>query len=83
MICAQLIFWRCWPIVKLDLNRDLSLLKLTKYLFRHTMKIVSLLAEINDPDKTSQVSIMAVAKFCAYDKRKRPNYQQKIEALFC
>lgn len=83
VICAQLIFWRCWPIVKMDFNRDLSLLKLTKYLFRHTLKIVSLLAEINDPDKRSQVSIKAVAKFCAYDKRKRPNYQQKIEALFC
>ena len=83
VICSQLIFWRCWPIVKMDFNRNLSLLKLTKYLLRHTMKIVSVLEEINDPDKRSQVSIKAVAKFCTYDKRKRPNYQQKIEALFC
>ena len=83
IICTQLIFWGCWSIVKADFNRDLSLLKLTKYLLRHTMKIVSVLAEINDPAKRSQVSIKAVAKFCAYDKRERPNYQQKIKALFC
>jgi hypothetical protein len=83
LICTQLIFWRCRPIVKMDFNRDLSLLKLTKYLLRHTMKIVSVLAEINDPDKRSQLSIKAVARLCVYDKRKRRNYQQKIEALFC
>lgn len=83
LICAQLIFWRCRPIVKMDFNRDLSLLKLTKYLLRHTMKIVSVLAEINDPDKRSGLSIKAVAKFCTYDKRKRLNYHQKIEAIFC
>lgn len=80
---AQLIFGRCRPIVKTDFNRDLSLLKLTKYLLRHTIKIVRVLEEINDPDKRSEGSIKAVAKFCAYDKRKRLNYQQKIDVLFC
>lgn len=83
VICTQLIFWRCWPIVKMVFNRNLSLLKLTKYLLQHPMKIVSVLVEITDPDKRSQVAIKSMTRFCAYDKRKRPNYQQKIEALFC
>ena len=38
--------------------------------------------EINNPDKKSE-GIKALAKFCTYDKRKRLNYQQKIDALFC
>jgi len=83
VVCTQLIFGRCRPIIKTNFDKELSLLKLTKYLLRHTMKIISVLVEINDPDKKSQVSLRAVAKFCTYDKRKRLNYQQKIDALFC
>lgn len=45
--------------------------------------IVSILNEINDPDKRAEGAIKAVAKFCSYDKRKRLNYQQQMEALFC
>lgn len=84
VVCTQLIFGRCRPIVKTDFNRDLSLLKLTKYLLRHPIKIVSILKEINDSDKRTAGGIRAVAKFCVYDKRrKRLNYQQKIDALVC
>ncbi len=83
VVCTQLIFGRCRPIVKTDFNRDLSLLKLTKYLLRHTIKIASILKEINDPDKRHEGGITAVAKFCVYDKRKGLNYQQKIDALAC
>ena len=83
IICAQLIFRRCRLIVKTDFNIDLSLLKLTKYLLRHTIKIVRIMEEINNPDKKSGGYVKALAKFCIYDKRKRLNYQQKIDVLFC
>lgn len=83
IICAQLIFKPCRSIVKTDFNMDLSLLKLTKYLLRHTIKIVTLIQEINSLDKKSKACIKALAKFCTYDKRKRPNYQQKLNGLFC
>ena len=39
IVCTSLIFGRCLSIVKIDFNRDLSLLKITKYLLQHTIKI--------------------------------------------
>lgn len=83
IICAQLIFKPCRVIVKTDFNMNLSLLKLTKYLLRHTSKMINIMQEINSLDKKSEGCIKALAKFCTYDKRKRPNYQQKLDGLFC
>jgi hypothetical protein len=59
------------------------MLKLTKYLLRNVSIIVILMEEINNFDKISGIGIKALAKFCTYDKRKRLNYQQVIDALFC
>ncbi len=83
IVCTQLIFGRCLPIIKKHFKRDLSLLKLTKYLLRHTIKILSILKEISDPDNRSEGAIKAIAKYCTYEKRHRQNYQQKMDALFC
>lgn len=82
IICTQFIFRRCRPIVKVNFNTDLSMLKLTKYILRNAIKIIHILEELNYHDKNDQPNIKALAKFCAYDKRKRPNYLQKIDTLF-
>lgn len=81
--CIQFIFEKCKSIIKTDFDKNLSVLKLTKYLFRHPKKIVSIVQEINDPNRRSKGAINAVAKFCTYEKRKRLNYLQKMDALFC
>lgn len=82
IICAQLIFKPCRLIIKNVFNMDLSLLKLTKYLLRNTIKIASIMEDINNFGKKSGECIKALAKFCTYDKRKRRHYQQKIDDLF-
>ena len=43
---------------------------------------VLLVEEINNDHKNPKGHIKALAKFCTYDKRKRPNHWQKMEALF-
>lgn len=83
IICAQLIFSPCRLIIKAYCNMDLSMLKLTKYLLRNTSRMIHIVEEINNFDKSIGNSIKALAKFCTYDKRKRLNYQQVIDALFC
>ena len=83
IICAQLIFRPCRLLIKKYFNRDLSMLKLTKYLLRNVSIIAHIMEEINNFDKISGIGIKTLAKFCTYDKRKRLNYQQVIDALFC
>jgi len=82
IICAQLIFIHCRLIVNAAFNKDLSLLKLTNYLLRNTIKIANIMEEINNFEQKPGRCIMALAKFCTYDKRNRRNYQQKIDDLF-
>lgn len=82
IICAQLIFIHCRLIVKTVFNKDLSLLKLTNYLLRNTFRIANIMEEINNFVNKSGECIKALAKYCTYDKRNRPNYQQKIDDLF-
>lgn len=81
IICAQLIFSPCRLIIKAHFNMDLSMLKLTKYLLRNTCKMMYIMAEINNFNKIPDNCIKALAKFCTYDRRKRLNYQQKLDNL--
>jgi Transposase DDE domain len=79
--CIQFVFSKCRAIIKTDFGTDLSLLKLTKYLVRHPVATVGIVEEINN-NKTKN-DMRALAKFCTYDKRKRPNHSQKMDTLFC
>ena len=82
IICAQLIFRTAITIVKANFDKDLSMLKLTKYLLRNTSKIAAVMEEMNKCHKKPGEHIKTLANFCTYDKRKRPNYQQKLDGLF-
>jgi len=55
IICAQLIFIHFRLIVKKEFNRDLSLLKLTNYLLRNTIKIANIKEEINNFEQKSGI----------------------------
>ena len=81
IICAQLIYRTCRLIIKVHFKGDLSMLKLTKYLLRNTTKMMLIMEEINNFNKKNAKSINALAKYCTYDKRKRLNYQQKLDNL--
>ena len=46
LICMHLIFRPCKTIVKKIFDKDLSLLKVTHYLLRHTNKIIDVILEL-------------------------------------
>jgi len=46
LICTQFIFRPCKAIVKKIFNKNLSLLKVTHYLLRHTSKIIEIIMEL-------------------------------------
>jgi hypothetical protein len=81
IICTQFIFKPCRKIIKSTLNKDLSLMKTTHYLIRHPNKLIQILADLSDfPEKASE-TIKIMARYCSYDKRKRPNYQRDLEMI--
>lgn len=82
IICAQLIFKSCRLIIKTNFNKDLSMVKLTKYLIRNLNKIAKIIKEIKNFNKEPEECIKALAKYCTYEKRNSRNYQQNSDDLF-
>lgn len=82
LICSQLIFKPCRIIIKKHLQKDLSMMKLTKYLVRNPSKIMEIVRELNEYNGEIENQISVLARYCSYDKRKRKNFQQEMELTF-
>ena len=82
LICSQLIFCPCRILVKQHFNKDLSLMKLTHYLIRNPQKITELLKVVHEYQGKAQNSFYSLSRYCAYDKRKRSNFQQELDWAF-
>jgi hypothetical protein len=54
-------------------DKELSLMKLMRYISRHFRAIPQLLEAARGSTKNLKI----VKKYCTYDKRKRPNYAEK------
>ena len=66
----------------MHMNRNLSLLKLTKYLNRNPIKLKSLLNDLINYSGVLSQSIKIIARFCVYEKRNRLNFDQKTNVLY-
>lgn len=82
VICAQYIYTPCRILAKTRSNKDLSLLKITHYLVRNPQKLTIILKELKNEQTNSYASVNAIAKYCSYDKRKRPHYQKDMHVTF-
>ena len=82
LICTQFIFGPCKTIVKILFDKDLSLLKVTHYLIRHTPKIAEIIFELTRYPFQKTETMKTLARYCSYDKRERANFEQNINALF-
>ena len=82
LIITQIIFNPCNNLINLHIKRNVSLLKLTRYLNRHPEMIIAILNELLTYKGKLDRSMKAIARYCVYDKRKRQNFEQKLLALF-
>ncbi len=80
VIYTQFIYHKCKLIIKKAYDKDLSLLKVLKYLNRNPQRAVDIIEQIS----TMHISkpIEALAKYCSYDKRKRKNFEQLMYETF-
>ncbi len=82
LIITQLIYNPIKIFIYRKLARNLSLLKLTKYLTRNPIKIALLLQDIKEYSDIMTQSISIIARHCVYEKRKRQNFEQQTNILY-
>lgn len=82
LIITQLIYNPIKIFIYRKLGRNLSLLKLTKYLIRNPIKIASLLQDLKENGDVITHSISTIGRHCVYDKRKRQNFEQQTSILY-
>ena len=82
IIITQIVFNPCRIIVKNVFDRNLSLLKFTKYVLNDNINLISIIEEINKNIDGNLNNIKSLARFCSYDKRIRKNFQECFDQAF-
>lgn len=82
LIITQFIYPPYNTLIYKYMKREISILKLTKYLNHNPIKLYTLLRDfIKYPNHMSK-SMKNIARYCVYDIRLRFNIMQKMEILF-
>jgi hypothetical protein len=78
---ANNLYGPCSRHVRDSQGRELSLLKFIRHLARHPQMAGSLARMLAGDTEHEQQTLRAVARYCCYDKRKRPNFNQIWDSL--
>jgi len=82
VICMQFIYNPCYYRIFNKYKRHLSLLKLLNYLMKNPEKIVKILQSIVSEKHQITVRIDdALVKYCVYERRLRPHFNQILIAM--
>jgi hypothetical protein len=82
LIITQFIYPRYRVMVFRDMKKEISILKLTKYLNHNPTKLFTLLREYSKNPSHMPKFMKNITRYFVYDKRKRLNIMQKIDVLF-
>lgn len=82
VIITQIIYPSYKALICKYMKKEVSILKLTKYLNHNPTKLYTLLRDyIKHPNHISKF-VKKIARYFVYDKRKRLNIMQKMDILF-
>jgi hypothetical protein len=82
IIYIQYIFSPARMIIKKQLKKELSMIKVVRYLIKNTSKIIQIAKAIENYHDKLCYHLNALARYCSYDKRARPNFEQEFDAAF-
>jgi Transposase DDE domain len=82
IICIQYIFSPAKTIIKEHLGKDLSMIKVVRCLTRNPSKIISIVTELTNYCGKCTYHLSALARYCAYENRTRPNFEQEFTSTF-
>jgi len=82
IIYIQYIFSPARMIIKKQLKKELSMIKVVRYLIKNTSKIIQIAKAIENYKDKLCYHLIALARYCSYDKRVRANFEQEFDAAF-
>jgi len=82
IIYIQYIFSPARAIIKKQLKKELSMIKMVRYLIKNTSKIIQIVKAIAIYKDKLSYHLHALARYCSYDKRVRANFEQDFDAAF-
>ena len=82
IIYIQYIFSPARMIIKKQLQKALSMIKVVHYLIKNTCKIILIAKAIENFKHKLCYHLNALARYCCYDKRARVNFEQEFDAAF-
>jgi len=82
IICIQYIFSPARMIIKKQLKKDLSMIKVVRYLTKNPLKIIAIVKELINYKEKCTYHLKALGRYCTYEKRKRMNFEQEFLVSF-
>lgn len=82
IIYIQYVFSPARMITKKQLKKELSMIKVVRYLIKNTSKTLQIVKEIKNYKGKLCYHLSALARYCSYDKRLRTNFEQEFDAAF-
>jgi hypothetical protein len=78
----HLIYIPCYSMILIKYGRHLSLLKFCNYLMNNSNKMIDLLKHWRVINHYVIPEIYSIIRYCAYDKRKRMNFNMFVDKTF-
>lgn len=82
IIYIQYIFSPARMIIKTQLKKELSMIKVVRYLIKNTSKIIQIVKAIENYNDKLCYHLKALARYCSYDIRVRANFEKEFVAAF-
>lgn len=82
LLLTQYFYTPCRILIQKHLNKNLSLMKTTKYLTKHLNKLIEIHHELSSYNGNIGKTICTLATYCSYDSRQRTNYEQTMNHVF-
>jgi hypothetical protein len=82
IIYIQYVYSPARVIIKEQLESELSMMKVVRYLTKNTLKITQIIKAIESHSDKLSHHLHTLARYCSYDKRRRPNFEQEFDTAF-
>jgi len=82
IIYIQYIFSPARMIIKKQLKKQLSMIKVVRHLIKNTSKIIQIVEAIQNYKDRLCYELNALARYCSYDKRVRANFEKDFDEAF-